>query len=110
VRAVEGQRAGIRLIDAAHQVEKGRFPSAIRADDGEHSAVRNLERNVPHRAHAAEALVQAGRAKQRAHGLIPRKTSFARTSRAACTSPPGMNSTTSVSATPYTTRRRSPIP
>src|SRR5438309_3849416 len=99
IHAVERQRTRVRLIDAAHQVEKSRFTSAIRADDGEHRAIGNFERNVAHRAHAAETLVQARRAKQRAHDASGAKPSFARISRAACTSPPGMNSTTRVSAT-----------
>src|SRR4051812_22550072 len=48
IRAVERQLTRIRLIDPAHQVEKRRFASAIRADDGEHRAVGNPERDVAH--------------------------------------------------------------
>ena len=99
---VEGQRAGIGLIDAADQIEQRRLAGAVRPDQREDRARRDGERDVAHRVHAAEALVQALRAA--AARVIAqcsaRSAEFLATTRAACTSPPGMNSTTSVSATP----------
>ena len=101
IGAIEAQRAGIRLVDPADQVEHRGFAGAVGADDGKDRAGRHVERYVAHGADAAEALVQTLGAEQCGHcDNAGAPVSLARTSFQACTSPPGMNSTTRVSATP----------
>ncbi len=109
IAALERQRPGIGLIDTADQIEQRRFPRPVRPDDRENRAGRNVERNVRHRFHAAEILVQPLRLQQRLHrrdccgcdAHVERlRPSFSATTRAACASPPGMKSTTKVSAAP----------
>ena len=112
---VEGDGAGVRPVDAAHEIEQRRLAGAVRPDDGVDRAGADGERNVAHRVHAAEALVQAfGLQKRgvRLHAQHPggrrahrrarptTRASRSRPSRTASTIPPGMNSTTRVTATP----------
>src|SRR5260221_10209449 len=66
VEPVEDHPARIRLIEPAHQVEERRLAGPVRADDRKHAATRDGERNVANRLHAAEPLVQACAAKERA--------------------------------------------
>src|SRR3954469_21725380 len=97
IGAVEAQRAGVRLIDAADQVEHGGFASAVRPDDREDRTNGNLEGDIADGVDAAEALVQAVGTEQTGHRENARVLNLARISFQACTKPPGMNSTTSVS-------------
>src|SRR5688572_33081329 len=101
VIAAKAHRTRVRLIDAADQVQHRRFAGAVRPDDGEHRAGRDIEGHVANRTDATKAFVQAPGAEQcRSHRGAAVPLSLARISCAACTRPPGMNSTTSVSATP----------
>src|SRR5262245_36509123 len=59
VRISKGKRTGLGLVDAREEVEQRRLAGAVRADQGEDRALGHLERDVLHRRHAAEALVQA---------------------------------------------------
>src|SRR4029078_9123793 len=46
IMAVEGQRPGIGLIDAADQIEKRRFSCTVRANDSENGAALSVQRNI----------------------------------------------------------------
>ena len=94
VRLIEEKRARVGLIDAGEEVQQGRLAGAVRADQREDRALRDMDRDVVHRAHAAEALVQLFCFKERRHANLFLKAIHA------WTMPPGMKSTTSVSATP----------
>ncbi len=52
--ALEGDAAMLRLVEAVDDVEHGGLAGAIRADDGAHLALLDIERHVADRAHAAE--------------------------------------------------------
>jgi hypothetical protein len=41
--SVKDHPAPVWLIEAAHQVEQRRFAGPVRADDGKHAAMRNVE-------------------------------------------------------------------
>jgi hypothetical protein len=58
VNVVEGHATGVGLIDAAHQIEQGRFARPIRSDDGKNNAAGDVQRNIAHRLNPAEALVE----------------------------------------------------
>jgi len=113
IDAVEDDTTRIRLMDPAHQVEQRRLAGAIGPDDRKNLAVADIKRNLAQRLHAAKPLVQARGMQPRANGIaaavrghwpIPAAHILwpmrARRKRAACTIPPGMNSTTRVSAAP----------
>src|SRR3954469_4240523 len=94
VGLVEGERAGIGLIDAGEEVQERRLAGAVGADQREDRAGRDVQRHVVHRAHAAETLVQLFGLEERRHANLFLKAIHA------WTMPPGMKSTTKVSARP----------
>ena len=55
-RAVELDRAAVRLIDAGDEVHERRLAGAVLADQRVHLAAPDLERHVVDRAHAGESL------------------------------------------------------
>src|SRR5437667_7218850 len=86
------QGSGIGLVEARQQVEQRRLAGAVRPDQREDRFFRHADRNVLHRAHAAEALADLfglQNHRMRARNVIH-----------AWTMPPSMNSTTSVRAIP----------
>ena len=85
------QGSGVGLVDARQQVEERRLAGPVGPDQREDRFFRHRDRDVLHRAHAAEAFAEAFRPD---HENLDLRASHA------CTMPPGMNSTTSVSARP----------
>src|SRR6185295_12354528 len=88
--SIEQKRTRVGLIDAGEEVQERRFAGAVRADQREDRACRDVDADVVHGAHAAEALVQLfGLEEAQARTLARKETQ-------AWTMPPGMKSTTSV--------------
>ena len=54
--AVDEDPAGVGLVKAGQDLDQGRFPGAVVADQTEHLAVPETERDVLERRHDAEAL------------------------------------------------------
>ena len=79
VPALEPDRAGIRPVEAADDVEHRGLAGAVRADDRGQPAAAHLERHVLDRAHAAEMLRDAEDREQRLAALRRRMAAhFAR--------------------------------
>src|SRR6185436_8012321 len=101
---IEDKRARGGLMDAREEVQERRLAGAVGADQREDRALLDLDGGVVHRAHPAEALVKLLCLEESRHASWCLKAIHA------CSIPPGMNSTASVSATPSIMRRSSPKP
>src|SRR3954466_5125504 len=90
----EGERARVGLIDAGEEVQQRRLASAVRTDQPEDRPRKDVQGDVVQCAHPAEALIQLFCFEERRHANLFLKASHA------WTMPPGMKSTTKVSARP----------
>ena len=94
----EQDLTAVRLKHSRHQVDEGRLPCAVRADQGIAYAARQADLDVACHDERAEALVQLACRKNRRHACFLRRRAVKRESPPR--TPPGRNITTATSRMP----------